>query len=208
MLIIAGAVAVAVVLIASRERSESIERPERAWAVEVWPAERETLRPTLELFGSVQSPQNAQISAGVGGLVTDVNVLDGQTVSAGDVLMLLDDRDARLELQQADADLREVQAKQAFAARRLERSRQAFEKEKELAELTETRQARARGLSEEGLLSQADLDTTAENLKRQQLAVNQAQLTVEEVEIQLTELSAQAARAQAILEQAQLDPLG
>ena len=205
VLILAAAVALAVVLIASRDRPASIERPERAWAVEVWPAERDTLRPTLELFGSVQSPQNAQLSAGVGGLVTAVNVLDGESVSADQVLVLLDDRDARLELQQAEADLREVRAKQAFARTRLERSRAAFEKEEELAELTETRQARALGLSEEGLLSQADLDTTAENLKRQQLAVNQAQLTVEEVEIQLTELSAQASRAQAVVDQARLD---
>jgi len=205
VLIILGALAVAVVLIVSRDRSAPLERPERAWAVDVKPAIRETLRPTLELFGSVQSPQNARLSAGVDGLIIDVSVLDGQTVAADQVLLLLDDRDVRLELQQADADLREVQAKQQFAKRRLERSRDAFEKEQELLALTEKRQARAQELQQEGLLSQSDLDTTAENLKRQQLAVNQAQLTVEEVEIQLTELSAQASRARALRDQAKID---
>jgi len=205
VLIILGALAVAVVLIISRDRSAPLERPERAWAVDVKPAIRETLRPTLELFGSVQSPQNARLSAGVDGLIIDVSVLDGQTVAADQVLLLLDDRDVRLELQQADADLREVQAKQQFAKRRLERSRDAFDKEQELLALTEKRQARAQELQKEGLLSQSDLDTTAENLKRQQLAVNQAQLTVEEVEIQLTELSAQASRARALRDQAKID---
>lgn len=205
VLIIFGAFAVAVLLIVSRERSEPLERPERAWVVDVKPATHQTLRPTLELFGSVQSPQNAELSAGIDGLVTAVNVLDGETVSADQGLILLDDRDARLQLQQADADLREVQAKQEFAKRRLERSREAFAREQELLELTVTRQQRAQELSEEGLLSQADLDTTAENLKRQQLAVNQAQLTVEEVEIQLTELSAQASRARALRDQARID---
>lgn len=192
-------------LISSRDRSEPIERPERAWAVDVKPATAQTLRPTLELFGSVQSPQNARLSAGVSGLVNAVNILDGEMVVADQVLILLDDRDVRLDLQQADADLLEVQARQAFAKKRLIRSRDAFEKEKELLELITTRQTRAQGLSEEGLLSQADLDTTAENLKRQQLAVSQAQLTVEEVEIQLTELSAQASRAGALRDQALLD---
>lgn len=195
----------AVVLIVSRDRSAPLERPERAYSVDVKSAARQTLRPTLELFGSVQSPQNAQLSAGVDGLIMAVNVLDGESVAAGQVLMLLDDRDVRLDLQQADADLREVQAKRAFARVRLERSRQAFEKEQELLQLTETRQVRAQQLQGEGLLSQADLDTTAENLKRQQLAVNQAQLTVEEVEIQLTELAAQASRAEALRDQARLD---
>ncbi len=134
-----------------------------------------------------------------------MNVLDGQTVAEGEVLIVLDDRDVRLELQQAEADLREVLAKRAFAEKRLERSRQALAKEQELLELTETRQVRAGELAGQGLLSQADLDTTAENLKRQQLAVNQAQLTVEEVEIQLTELSAQASRASAVRDQSGID---
>lgn len=205
VLILAAALAVAVILIISRDRSEPLERPERAWVVDTRPVDRQTLRPTLELFGSVQSPQNAQLSSGVDGLIVAVDVLDGESVTADQVLIVLDDRDVRLKLQQTDADLREVQAKQAFAERRLERSRQAFAKESELLELTETRQARAEDLSKQGLLSQADLDTTAENLKRQQLAVNQAQLTVEEVEIQLTELSAQAARARALRDQARID---
>ncbi len=205
VLILAVAVVVTVVLIASRERSAPLERPERAWVVDVRPAVRQTLRPTLELFGSVQSPQNARLSSGIDGLVTAVNVLDGQTVAEGEVLIVLDDRDVRLELQQAEADLREVLAKRAFAEKRLERSRQALAKEQELLELTETRQVRAGELAGQGLLSQADLDTTAENLKRQQLAVNQAQLTVEEVEIQLTELSAQASRASAVRDQSGID---
>jgi len=205
VLIIVAALAVAAILIVSRDRSAPLERPERAYAVDVKSAARQTLRPTLELFGSVQSPQNAKLSAGVDGLITAVAALDGETVTEGQVLLLLDDRDLRLVLQQADADLREVQAKREFAKVRLERSRQAFEKEQELLELTETRQVRAQQLQEQGLLSQADLDTTAENLKRQQLAVNQAQLTVSEVEIQLTELAAQASRAAALRDQARLD---
>ena len=205
VLIIIGALAVAILLIATRERSAPVERPERAWAVDVAVATPQTLRPTLELFGSVQSPQDAQLSSGVDGLITQVNALDGETVKADEVLLLIDDRDVRLELQQAEADLLEIQAKRAFAKRRLERGRQAFGKEQELLELTEKRAQRAQELFEEKLLSQSDLDTTSENLTRQQLAVNQAQLDVEEVEIQLTELSAQRSRAQALRDQAKLD---
>lgn len=205
LLIVLGAVVIAVLLIASRDRPEPVPRPERAWAVDVAMATRQTLRPTLELFGSVQSPQDAQLSSGVDGLITEVSVLDGETVQAGSILIRIDDRDVRLLLQQAEADLLEVEAKRAFAKRRLERGREAFGKEQELLELTEKRTERAQELFEEKLLPQSDLDTTAENLKRQQLAVNQAQLTVEEVEIQLTELSAQRSRAQALRDQAKID---
>jgi HlyD family secretion protein len=205
VLIIIGALVLAVILIATRDRSAPLERPERAWSVYVIPARTETLRPTLALFGSVQSPQNAQLSSGIDGLITEVAVLDGQSVVEGQLLVLVDERDARLTLQQAAADLLEVEAQQAFAARRLERSRQAYEKQRELLELTEARSARAQDIFEQKLLSQSDLETTDENLTRQQLAVNQAQLLVEEVEIRLTELAAQKSRAQALRDQAKID---
>jgi RND family efflux transporter MFP subunit len=205
VVIILLAVVVAGILIASRERSTALTRPERAWAVDVATAARQTLKPTLELFGSVKSPQDAELSSGVDGLITDVPVLDGETVEKGHVLLLIDDRDVRLTLQQADADLLEVKAKRSFAEQRLERERQALEKQAELLTLTETRSDRAEELREQGLLSQSDLDTSDENLKRQQLAVNQAQLLVEEVEIQLTEFSAQISRAEALREQASIN---
>jgi multidrug efflux pump subunit AcrA (membrane-fusion protein) len=108
VLILIGAVILAVILIATRERTAPLQRPERAWAVNVMPATTQTLRPTLALFGSVQSPQNAQLSSGIDGLVTEVPVLDGQSVERGDLLILIDDRDARLSLQQAEADLAET----------------------------------------------------------------------------------------------------
>lgn len=205
VVIILLSVVVAVILILSRERSTPLTRPERAWVVDVTTVERQTLKPTLELFGSVQSPQDAQLSSGVDGLITDIAVLDGNAVEKDQILIVIDDRDVRLKLQQTEADLLEVKSKLSFAKLRLERERQAAEKEAELLKLTETRSERAEELAAQGLLSESDLDTAAENLKRQQLASNRAQLAVEEVEIQLTELSAQISRAQALRDQAAID---
>ena len=51
--IILGALVLAAILIGSRERSTPMERPERAWVVDAAPALRQTLQPTLELFGSL-----------------------------------------------------------------------------------------------------------------------------------------------------------
>lgn len=205
VLIIVAALALATLLIFTRDRPAQLERPERAWAVDVTMAARQTLRPTLELFGSVQSPQNAQLRPGIDGLITEVAVLDGQSVTAGQVVVRIDDRDVRLRLQQAEADLLEVEAGQSLARIRLERSRQALDKERELLGLTESRARRSNELFEQNLLSRSDLETTEENLKRQQLAVNQAQLSFEELEIQLTELKAQRLRAEALRDQAALD---
>ncbi len=47
----------------------------------------------------------AQITPSVSGTILDVPVVDTQTVRKGDVLVLIDDRDARLALQEAQAEL-------------------------------------------------------------------------------------------------------
>lgn len=205
VLILGGAVLIAIVLIVSRPRDIPVERPERAWVVDVIHVEKRTLRPTLEIFGSVQSPQDTELSAGIDSLVMQVPVRDGESVEGGQALVLLDGRDAELTMQQQQADVLEIEAQMDFGKRRLERSGQALQREQELLELTKSRADRAAELAKEGLLSQADLDTSSENLKRQELAVNQAELEVEESQIRMREFEAQLTRARALREQARLD---
>src|SRR5687768_16625316 len=49
--------------------------------------------------------ETAQVTPAVGGIVSDVRVTDTSYVHKGDVLMVLDDTDARLALAQAEAEL-------------------------------------------------------------------------------------------------------
>ncbi len=205
VLIIGGALLVTLVLIFSRQREAPAPRPERAVLVNVVPAERRTLRPTLDIFGSVQSPQDSQLSAGIDGLVQEVRVRDGESVEQDQVLVLLDPRDAQLKLKQEEANLLEAGAQLKSAELRLQRDRLALEKEQDLVKLTESRLARAQELRDQGLLSESDLETAEENLKRQQLALSQAELAVAEGGNRVTELQAQRARAAALRDQAQLD---
>ena len=205
LVILSAAVVIAVILISMRPSQAPLPPSERAWAVDVLRAEKGPVRPTLELLGQVQSPQDARLSAGIEAEVMEVLVRDGQSVQPGQMLARLDARDAELALQQQEADVLEAQAKSRLEQRRLERNREAFNKEQELLELTESRAERAQEIFEEGLLSQSDLETATENLKRQQLAINQAELAVEESEIKLLELRAQLKRAEALRDQASLD---
>lgn len=205
VLIIGGALLVTVLLIFTRQRDAPAPRPERAVLVNVLTAERQTLRPTIEIFGSVQSPQDAELSAGIDGLVQAVRVRDGESVEKDQSLVLLDPRDAQLKLKQQEANLLEVGAQLRSAELRLQRDRLALEKERELVVLTESRRARAQELKDQGLLSESDLETADENLKRQQLALSQAELAVAEGGNRVTELRAQRSRAAALRDQAQLD---
>lgn len=203
--ILIGAFVVVVLLFLTRPAEVPESRGERAWSVDVIPVVPATLSPTLELFGQVQSPQDAELSAGTEAVVISRLVMDGDTVAEGDELVLLDDRDARLTLQQNVADLKEAEAQFNFAKIRLDRSRQAYEKENELLAINAERASRAEEIFSEGLLSRADLETTAENLARQQLALNQAELNIEENSAKLLELEARIARLRALRDRAALD---
>ena len=203
--IIAGALLVTILMIFGRSRNEPPPRPERAVLVDVIEVEWRTLRPTLDIFGSVQSPQDAELSAGIAGLVEAVAALDGASVAEDQVLVQIDPRDAELKLKQEEANQLEVEAQLRSAELRLSRDRLALEKERDLVKLIESRQVRAEELAGQGLLSKSDLETSEENLNRQQLSLSQAELAVAEGSNRVTELGAQRARAIALRDQAALD---
>lgn len=64
----------------------------------------------------------ATVTAEIDGKVAEVPVVDSQTVKRGDILVVIDDTDARLALRQAEADLARAQAQMAAATSDLERS--------------------------------------------------------------------------------------
>jgi HlyD family secretion protein len=204
-LILAGAFFIVALLIVSRPSDEPEIRQERAWSVNVITVIPTTLSPTLELFGQVQSPQDAELSAGIEAVVVSMPVRDGNFVEKSEILLILDDRDANLALRQNEADLKEAGAQLNFARIRLSRSRQTFAKEQELLAISEQRAARAEELAADGVLSKADRETASETLARQQISVNQAELAVEENSARLIELDARIARITAFRDAAAID---
>lgn len=63
----------------------------------------------VETDNAYVAVEQAQVSAEVTGTIKQVNVVDTQTVKKGDVLVMLDDTDARLALAQAEAQLASAQ---------------------------------------------------------------------------------------------------
>jgi membrane fusion protein (multidrug efflux system) len=64
----------------------------------------------------------AVIAAEISGPVAAVNVIDSQQVKRGDILVVIDDTDAKLALRQAEADLARAQAQVLAATADVERS--------------------------------------------------------------------------------------
>ena len=202
--ILLAAIVVAVLLVTTRPERPAISIPEKAWSVDVVPAVPSAIRPTLELYARIESPKDARLSSAVEADVLEVKVQDGDRVVAGDELLVLDERDARFELLQRAADVQEIRAQINLEKQRLRRNEEALYKERELLELTVSNAERARSLYKDNLVSLSNVDDTAEELKRQELAITSRQLVIEEGQIRKEQLAAQLQRAEALRDKAQL----
>jgi len=73
-------------------------------------AEAHAASPEVTVYGRVENPNTTTIEAATLAYVQEVFVREGQTVSAGDVLIQLDPRDALLVVQRAQASLLQAQS--------------------------------------------------------------------------------------------------
>ncbi len=119
----------------------------------------------------------AQVTPSVSGTVQDVLVVDTQTVKKGDILVIIDEIDARLALNQATADENQARAQLAAACADLKK--------------TSIDLQRRKALIDSGSVSGDEL-TTAEN-------------AYESAKARIDEAKASIAQAQARAEQAKVD---
>jgi HlyD family secretion protein len=116
--------------------------------IEASPVIRADLIQTVVATGNVLAPYRVNIASQITGVVSDVPVAEGQTVKAGDALVMLDDREARAvvvqaegAVAQAEARLRQIReltlpsAKEALAQARatLVNAQQAYDRADQLA---------------------------------------------------------------------------
>jgi len=155
----------------------------------------------------------------VGGYVTDVPVTDNQHVNAGDLLAKIDDRDYRIAVDQAKAQVAVAQANisniNAQIDSQQEQIKQAkAEVDQAEAQLTFAQQeeARAKDLAEKGAGTVQNEQQTRSNLQSQQAntartkaALIAAQLGVKTLQAQLESARASLQQAQGQLDQANLN---
>src|SRR6478672_2846860 len=77
----------------------------------------------FEATGNLVSDEQTDVAPAVAGKIAQVNFDIGSYVNQGDVLIRLDDRDARLKLEQAQAQLQQSQAVVAQADAQVEQAR-------------------------------------------------------------------------------------
>jgi len=203
--ILVGAMVAFGALYATRPRSEPVSVEEKAWPVAARRVHLQDLRPHLSLYGRVESPRAARLTAAVSGEVNELHVLEGATVSAGQPLITIDHSDYALLLTQRESELNEIEAQIASEKQQHRTNQASLEHEQQLLELSRRGVRRAEDLARTNVGSQAGLDEARREEQRQSLAVVQRQLAIREHSSRVAELRARQAKSEALRDRVLLD---
>jgi membrane fusion protein (multidrug efflux system) len=159
------------------------------------------------------------VASKVGGYVTDVPVTDNQHVNAGDLLAKIDERDYRIAIDQANAQVASAKANIANVEAQIDSQREQIKQaqaqlEQAQAQLQFAQEEfkRAEELVEKGAgtvqrqqQTRSDLQAQQANTERAKTAVTSAQLGIRTLQAQLEGAKAQLEQSQAQLDQAKLN---
>jgi multidrug efflux pump subunit AcrA (membrane-fusion protein) len=177
---------------------------ETAWPVTSMAVALQDLAPELRLFGRVETPSHAQLTAGVSASVTSLSVSEGELVEAGQILMTLDDADEELLVLQRMADAAEAEAALETTRRQLALDTQVLKHMQELHQLTQSKSKRLQTLKQQNLVATERLEDTQALVARQAIELAQQQMQVDSYPQRLAIAEAAVQRARAVLEQQEL----
>lgn len=205
LIIIGLALVIMAVLVATKPKAKPVEVKEKAWLVGIEKVQPRTLAPNLTLYGKVESLWSSQLTSGVSADVLEVAVIEGDVFRRGDLLIRLDQRDARLHLAQREAELREAKARIASEQTRHATNVEALPREKRLFNLTRKEVDRLNDLVNKKVGAQSQLDTARLAAERQAILLEARKQNIVEHDALLAELEAKRAKAEALRDQAALD---
>ena len=153
---------------------------------------------------------NTTVSPKVAGYVAEVAVRDNQQVTAGQLLVKIDDRDYRAELAQsqaqlnaAKADLRNVEAQIVQQTARIGASEAQVASAGAQSDYAGGESERYRSLIESGAVSRQRAQLAQTDLKRSNAGLNEARAMLETAKAELAILESQRDKAKAAIENAE-----
>lgn len=189
---------------ASRPERPQPKPKEKVWQVSVIEAKLQAIAPSLTLYGETETPALLQAASPGAGLVTKILVRKGDRVRKGQPLLSLDPRDFELAVEQAQADVLDLEAQLIDLELRHRANLDSLDKERRLLELAKADLTRAERLRKQNLNSESALDETRNTLGRQELTLISRQSDVKRYAANRSQLEARLRRNQALLAKAKL----
>ena len=202
LLLVGGGVAVFLQLKSSGPEDMPAVITERQWPVDAVRVEFRELRPTVRLYGRLESPAESRIRSALSTDVSASFALVGKAVGKEDLLLQLDDVDATLALAQREAELAEIEARIESENSRYRNDLAALAQDQQLLALAQNALARAEKLAQTQAGTQANVDNAREAVARQTLSLSNRRYAIEDHAPRLAQLQARRQQAQAQRDQA------
>ena len=192
-----------VIVTAPQHAPEIVE--EKVWPVSTVVLAPAEMKPNLALYGRVSTPRKAHLTAAVQANVTAVLVDDGQSVNQGDLLIQLDDRDAKLSIRQAEAELSNADARVAQLRGQHVADTKMLTLYQQMFAIAQKKTTRYEQLQADRLISASVLDEARSLAQQQAIALEQQRIAVANFpHMEAKELAAKV-QAEVSLAQAQLN---
>lgn len=191
-------------LMATAPQHDASVVEEKAWPVTTMEVVTDDISPELRLFGRVETPHHAQLTAAVTATVNVVNVREGELVEKGQILVVLDDADETLRLDQAATDVAEARASLESIRQQQAVDVEVLEHMRQLYELTLAKRDRLQKLRKQNLVAAEQLEDTRAAVARQAIVLAEQQLKVDNHPQRLAIAAVSLERAEALLQQQEL----
>lgn len=186
--ILLATILVVALLIATRPEAKSDMKSPAVTRVEVVRVAVEDLQPRVELTGVLRPRQVASLRFEVSGKLALRAVEPGERVSAGDLLLQLDDADYRDEVVEAESQLAETRAA-------LEQDRALLKLARDNRDLAQREYQRLEKLGKDSLASVSTRESSRQQLNSLQSEVARLSFSVESNQARLARLEAALNRA-------------
>lgn len=203
--IIATGLMVLLLLFATKPSPQATPSQEQEWAITTQTVHLGTHQPNLQLYGTVESPRHSILKTALEADVLEKHVDEGDSVIEDQLLLALDNRDAKLIYVQRLAEVKSLNAQIDAEHVRYETDQKAIAQEKELIALTEKEVERRTRLFKSQTGSALDLDNARKALANQRLQLTNRERAISDHTNRLAQLKAEQEKAQAIADQAALD---
>ena len=200
--IIAATALSSTVLIAFAPQPDHVAVVDTGVPVSSMTAELRTLAPEVRLYGRVETPNAAQLTALVGAPVTALAVQVGERVEAGAALIRLDEVDLALAEKRAAADLVQARADLDVLLLGGEEDRAVLAYQEQLAEAAVAKADWHRELFKQGSISRQTLNAALAESHGQAIALVHQRGLVASFEHRRARAEANLERAQAVREEA------
>ena len=164
-------------------------------------------RPYVTAYGTVQPATELDISAEVSGTVSYVhpNLKEGQVLPAATVVLKIDQTDIKLDLVQAQANLKAKQISREQTEMESKNLQTTLDSAKQRLALQQQEYKRLENLAKNGNVSNSDLDSQRQTILSTQSEVDSDQLQLALVPSNLQMIDAEIDNLQSIVEQKKRD---